>query len=1632
MKSTTSLLSRRQHEAPRRGVALLLVLSCLVLLAALILGFLLASQNNLKSSKLYANGSSVKTLADSTVSLVMAQIQQATSNGTTVAWASQPGMIRTYNQDGSKNTNYRLYSWDQPTVTGSFVATTDSGSLTTTGGSAWYNSPALFYDLNQPVADGSGTLHYPIVDGNPADLTGTLTTAVTGTTSTTATVNTYTINGLTPGIEGFYVGQPNSTSAVAGPAVNLTGTTNAPNSIPMPVKWLYVLKDGTVVSPSGSGSQVSVHGASTANPIVGRMAYWTDDETSKVNINTASEGAYWDQPRSQGKTDYNLAVMQPVQNEYQRYPGHPATTSLSTVFGSISYIDPTLTATNAILGSITGSLSYAPYQFYYDLAPKLNADTGLATGTSPATAPDNLGSRAGTVVWYYSGSSTATVPNATGSGTIGGYLTQKNAGTGTVGTTGGDRLYASVDELLFKSNLFTDNVHIGQVTVSGTGTPAQRPLTSSINQQFLEQAQFFLTANSRAPDVNLFNQPRIVTWPINASTGSTYQTTLDQAIAWCGTMNKHIFYFERSRNDHPTNDLPSTTASGTTTGQTLTRNRNLINYLANETSQNIPGFGGNFLAKYPAATIDIGGTLTTVVERDQIQTEIFDYIRCLDLQDSSTISSTFHQFAPVAALTVPYNYSAAWGGTTAYGDPTGSTGAGNGDIGSNFTTAPGINNAGKGQVVPIYDTLTHTKGFGRFPTVAEVSIMFVTTGWNDGIGGLSGTLNSSGTFVANPNYAASTAVPPSANVTTATVGGVSAPWGYYNDGTNGLPATVPTGPKYNATYMSGGSSASTALTGTWTGSGPTATLTGTLQVRPIVIVSFFDPSCGFVTESPTFSIQISGLNNFTWTNDDGTSSAMFPNATGSGIATSGTINPQGGGPNMGNYAVCPAFSNMPGWGYAAKYSQSWGGNLGFREYITGNTLNYAGGQNSDGGYPFIGTAHNFKYYPLSASTNTTGTFAFSGGALTVNILLPSTGVNAMVDSRWNTRSATPGWPPTSWPLTPTGSVVGTGGVAADMTPVQQINVYFPPVPKMPLPYYPTPALNATGTIPYSDRGNFYNRLGEAGNSNFNNINTDFTAAGDVIRSVRAVPGDMRMIAGRVSITDTNTSGTPAPGYFDPTQTLIQNSGLAGWDYFNSTLTSTTTSTGSVVLIGSNTYQVHSLVDSLSYPFYGAVLGQLVPGVSYAREAIASPFWSLTLTNTSTGMGNCALATGALMPASKIPWLTGATTIAGDWDNGFAFVPDGSYINKPDEGQSDYTVQGSTTMQVPYYGNAGWGTSTNSGVSYFSPNRLMPGPGMFGSLSTGVIRNIPWMTLLFCPNPEGASLHPGFGVGSGTAGPTDVPPYTYPPDHLWLDLFNMPVVEPYPISEPLSTAGRINMNYQIVPFTYIERSTGVRAVLKSEKIIAISDDAAATYKAMEGDGTGVGHANFDFRLPINLDQTLLGFDYYFSSTGDIFRSATQICNMFLYPTRDTNGSTTNAPTWDSANANINKFWYGTKTPTGAYSVNVSTPTHFLTGDNSRERPYTTIYPRLTTKSNTFTVHYCVQTLQQVTADATAGQWTEGTDQVTGQYRGSTIIERYVDPNDTTLPDFAAADGSGYSIALDKWYKFRVVSTKQFAP
>ena len=60
------------------------------------------------SSVVYGQNS--RQLADIATQSVIAQIQQATTQGPTVAWASQPGMIRTYNNRGTASGWYKLYS----------------------------------------------------------------------------------------------------------------------------------------------------------------------------------------------------------------------------------------------------------------------------------------------------------------------------------------------------------------------------------------------------------------------------------------------------------------------------------------------------------------------------------------------------------------------------------------------------------------------------------------------------------------------------------------------------------------------------------------------------------------------------------------------------------------------------------------------------------------------------------------------------------------------------------------------------------------------------------------------------------------------------------------------------------------------------------------------------------------------------------------------------------------------------------------------------------------------------------------------------------------------------------------------------------------------------------------------------------------------------------------------------------------------------------------------------------------------------------------------------------------------------------------------------------------------------------
>jgi hypothetical protein len=105
-------------------------------------------------------------------------------------------------------------------------------------------------------------------------------------------------------------------------------------------------------------------------------------------------------------------------------------------------------------------------------------------------------------------------------------------------------------------------------------------------------------------------------------------------------------------------------------------------------------------------------------------------------------------------------------------------------------------------------------------------------------------------------------------------------------------------------------------------------------------------------------------------------------------------------------------------------------------------------------------------------------------------------------------------------------------------------------------------------------------------------------------------------------------------------------------------------------------------------------------------------------------------------------------------------------------------------------------------------------------------------------------------------------------------------------------------------------------------------------------------------------------------------------------------------------------------------------HSLVGDNSRERPYTNIQNRITTKSNTFLVHYRAQVLKQARRDDDGGyaEWRPATDTVQAEYRGSSLVERYVNPEGDDIPDFAQGSLDG----LDAYVRYRVVNPRRFAP
>lgn len=1191
-----------------RGVALIIVLAILVLITVVAVTFFSRTVSLRKATVNEKAGVTSRQLADSVVNLVQAQIDHAATRGGNTVWASQPGAIRLFETSGNLQTIYRLYS-------GKNLTASDVADFSEDVPPAdWASNPALWVDLNRPAfvseSSGAAVAHFPILDPrDPANPASQQTTA------------------------GFSItGAPGAT---------------ADQPAPMPVRWLYLLQDGQFVSPTVLGTTVTVSGATKANPIMGRVAFWTDDDTCRVNINTSAgaqasnspQGVFWDTPRFNSQVDRNFGDKGPATGEFQRYPGHPATTTLGLVFPSLTSQELlALTPRYTFGGSIDGTIR--------------------PPGAIPAKA---------------------------------------------------DRLYSSVGELLYD-----------QSRATGVLSPAQ-----------IESARFFLTASSRAPELNLFGQPRVCIWPIHNNSGTSFRTPTDSLLAFASTVGKdrYPYFFTRSVPLNSTADI------------NLSRNNILLNYLDRLTQQAIPGFGENFATKYPQ-------------DRRDILTKIFDYIRTTNLKDPGL--STSSQFAS------------------------------------------------GGFVAPSSQTTWNTMGFGRFPLLVEASIWLVPLGQG------------------------AKAAPPAAAIPF-DAAQVGARWNQA-DTSQWVNATTPAAER--------------------------------VAVQAFLLLNFFDPSQGWSAVSDSkLVVEVTNLNGLSLTSSTEGSIPL-------GMPATGTVRP------VANIANINA-------------ARSWGGILSFRSLLLNGT-----------------TASKILGPSVALSTPSNGPFPFYSNILS----LPSTGTLSLA---------------ASGPVKVKLYANDANGAATEYTlDLAGLLNKTMPTPKLTGTFFNSVGLNPNPPLPTNLNSGKDGARSQMAYLAPRPHSLGTFLAGDVLWSlIPTMQGDFRLLS-RPSVND-----------FAAHPAVADNVNLA-----------------------------FTLMNDGGFPYVGGT-----PGGKLVKDANYFPGVN---TSSSTIMSS--------MPVVP-PGINGVSG-SGDWDNAFSVVMDGPYINKADEGKP------ASGANNPYFDPNLWQASNSIGSGLFSPNRMMPSAGMFGSLPTGVVSKKPWQTLMFRPGPAAHSAAED------------------PWDHLLLDLFWMPVAEPYAISEPFSTAGKVNMNYQIQPFTYIERSTALQSALATEMVAKVGLSDANDYKryvAIVG-AAAMGAAS---RVPINLSKTngtLRQFQEKFAA-GDVFKSASEICEIFLVPQGET---------WTD-DASARTAWYGDD--------------YAMVGDNTRERPYANLYSRLTTKSNTYTVYFTVQVLKNPSS-LPPDQWDESKGVILGEYRGSTTIERYIDPNEA-IPDFADSSVSGN---LENFYNWRISQSSQFAP
>jgi uncharacterized protein (TIGR02600 family) len=1386
-----------QSAARQDGVALVLVLAMLVLMSALLVAFVTSAGTENTASKTFAQGLEARQAAETATNLVIAQIREATKgDGVNSTWASQPGAIRTFGSSKANNIVYKLYSAEKlQEPESAYQPEKDAGVTAGEDGTL----PEGYVDLNDPVmvpvpGDDKDKVEprFPIVSPYPSF-------AFDGTR--------FKLGSTTPGqgaVEGFScnaIDDPSGRKDINGETVKL---------LPMPVRWMYILKDGKIAGLDAGGRII---GATKENPPVQRIAFWTDDDCNRLNINTASEGTFWDTPHvsslqesgavnnvtvAPNNGSLNHAVAQPAKGEYQRFPGHPATTCLSPalrwLFRETPFVypprknDPDVQFKEAI----------------YRMAPKI-----MGGKDSSQAGTVNVKDR------------TSSAPTAYGP-------LEKTAKDR---LWDNDRLYASVDEYFFRPD------RTGRDTVPNTKfrdyERIQGPLESGpdrANKYFtpdnLEKLRFFLTAHSRAPELNVFGMPRVSVWPIHEDLPK--RTAFDDLSAFCATIpgktssSPGVLYYILRRNPNSAVEdfnIPS--------------NQRVYKYLQEMTKNNIPFLGQSFVNKYNPAN------------RDQILTEIFDYIRCTNLVDTGVpkpgaqpLGRTKPDYDPqntAAEKQYPYSYTRYYwssGSGTAEG------------------SAPAY---GSGQVVPLRiakqynpDSGIETKGFGRFPTLAEAAILF------------------------------------------------------FKDGGPNPPQPV--------------------------------------KVKAVLLFEMYLPSQGFPGISERYSIRVRPL--IKVANEEGFRLFDGPDKSGPPI-------PLQFPPDAVNSVEVDA--------YNAPIGRVFIPFRGFNNQFLMAGAGFTTTSKQFGPSPFSNPERRvYPFYSMNENIRITKPqFMFEGGSLEVTI--------------YDRPVRGPGGQDTGFiahPPDPATNLIQTElGHPDSEQIVQQFRFEIPSV-QVPLPvpagatiFAPTLPTPPPATIPAAPIGG--NRVTAGVNSDRNrglgyttqDYGRTWIDANDVVRSVEisgVTGGDQRITAAQLVVND----------FVNPPSFARREDNAKKYD--------------------SAQRLVHGLRLSRGAPYQGYTRdGELVAGAQWR-----SPYHGETGNPKPPRVPyNQNTITKGVLKANGTP---------GDWDRGLSKNMAGAFINKADEGNTNFELN-QTNLAVPYF--LGYGGFSEAGGSNFSPNRLMPSAVMLGGLPTYVgidssHRVQPWETLLFRPeNARGE--HPGA---------------TTPADHYLLDLFTMPIVEPFAISEPLSTMGKINLNYRIAPFgyvkvgnrAYIERRTALYGLFKAVKMLLVPKNAS-----------WAGHAENPltnaekYRYDVDPGKTVDEMDKWLDEKNQsLFRSASEICDVQLYPMDK--GAITK---WDT-------FW-------NQYP---------LTADNGRERPYAHIYPRATTKSNVFTVYVRAQSIKK-SPGSDPEKFDDEKDRITGEYRGSSTIERFLDPND---PAIAKYDPLKNKEGLDKYYRFRVLNTKRFNP